>query len=325
MQVSVIIPCYNVADFVAEAVASVLIQEWPNWEIILVDNNSTDDTRLILKELAQKHPGRIKVVIETTPGASAARNRGLHVSSGKFLQFLDADDCLLPGKFARQVPLLQQGFDVVIGTPVYLNLAGERFPLVPWQDQLKGLAHGMYCGQTSSLLLQRSILEEIGGWDASLPFTQDTDLLLRLMQANASIVLDTEHSCLVRDRREGKLTKSDPMGILVRQILLRERMVQWLQNDRPKYWEANAGFFYCAIYRYLRMLASRDQAKAVSLFHKHLPDDFQPKVLPELRIYAWNVRLFRWFGFKGTEKIKSQLRWLMPGKIWRKMQDLLKR
>jgi len=90
--VSVVIPCYNHGRYLPEAVASVRRQSWPDVELIVVDDGSTDDSRTVAAGFAE-----VKLIRQSNEGLSAARNRGLHASSGEIVIFLDADDILLPG------------------------------------------------------------------------------------------------------------------------------------------------------------------------------------------------------------------------------------
>lgn len=102
--VSVIIPSYNSRKWVGQAIDSVLGQTYTNTEIIVVDDGSTDDTGAYL---AEQYPQGIKYIYQPNAGVSAARNNGLKHATGQLIQFLDADDWLLPEKLARQVEYLQ--------------------------------------------------------------------------------------------------------------------------------------------------------------------------------------------------------------------------
>ncbi len=102
-RVSVVIPCYNTGQYLAEAIQSVLDQTYRDWELIVVDDGSTDNTREIAYSFSDP---RIRYVYQENRGLSAARNMGIHSSQGEFLQFLDADDLILPAKFEQQVKLL---------------------------------------------------------------------------------------------------------------------------------------------------------------------------------------------------------------------------
>lgn len=99
-QVSVVIPCFNDADYVAEAIYSVLNQTYPIWELICVDDGSTDQSLSIIKSIESS---RLTILNQRHSGAAAARNRGVKVSTGNLLCFLDADDVWPPNKLERQI------------------------------------------------------------------------------------------------------------------------------------------------------------------------------------------------------------------------------
>ncbi len=94
-----------------EAVNSVLAQTLPDFEIIIVDDGSTDDTPDVARQLVDRHAGRIRYVRQANAGPGAARNAGIAVARGEFIQFLDSDDLLAPEKFERQVALLDANPD----------------------------------------------------------------------------------------------------------------------------------------------------------------------------------------------------------------------
>ena len=120
---SCIMPIYNAADYLNEAVESVLSQNWPYFELILVDDGSTDGSEAICDEW-NRTDDRVRVIHQTNQGAAAARNTGVSVSEGRILCFVDADDKLLPGAFAAIVPafdnrnrdLVSFGMDLREGT-----------------------------------------------------------------------------------------------------------------------------------------------------------------------------------------------------------------
>lgn len=104
--VSTIIPVRNRAALVGEAVSSVLAQTYRPIEVVVVDDGSTDDTRAAIAALAGAYPAEVTALFREHEGIAQARNAGLEVASGEFIQFLDSDDLLMPGKFAAQVTSL---------------------------------------------------------------------------------------------------------------------------------------------------------------------------------------------------------------------------
>jgi len=103
--VSIIVPCYNQAQFLPETLDSVLAQTYQNWECILVNDGSTDNTETIAKSYCKKDY-RFKYLFKANGGLSSARNAGINEAKGEYLQFLDSDDLILPEKLATQVSFL---------------------------------------------------------------------------------------------------------------------------------------------------------------------------------------------------------------------------
>src|SRR4051794_26477005 len=117
---SVIIPCYNGEEFITRAIESVLKQSFEDYEIILVDNNSSDNSLSIMYDYAKNYPATISVYREYKKGACAARNRGLYHAKGEWLQFLDSDDELLPNKLKDQVKIATDAEADVVASNSYV-------------------------------------------------------------------------------------------------------------------------------------------------------------------------------------------------------------
>jgi glycosyltransferase involved in cell wall biosynthesis len=180
--VSVIIPTYNRAALVTEAVASVLAQTRPDFELLVVDDASTDGTAAALAPYA----ARIRLLRrESRGGVSAARNTGIKAARGEWLAFLDSDDLWRPEKLARQLAFLSENPALLIcqteetwvrrGVPVnrprsHRKVSGDIF--------LPSLERCMV--SPSAVILHRGLLTRHGGFDEDLPAAEDYDLWLRL-------------------------------------------------------------------------------------------------------------------------------------------------
>jgi glycosyltransferase involved in cell wall biosynthesis len=189
--VTVIIPCYNCENSIDRAMQSVFAQLWQNIEIILIDNKSTDNTLKILRKYQAAYPSQVKVYKEHKPGAPAARNQGLYKAKGDYIQFLDADDELLPEKIYRQLQIARDtGADVVAGECL-LNYNDSKHTIIrhvdsnPWRGLISSKL-----GITSSNLWRTSMLKSINGWDEAISSSQEYDLLFRLLKNDANIVAD---------------------------------------------------------------------------------------------------------------------------------------
>jgi glycosyltransferase involved in cell wall biosynthesis len=159
--VSIIIPCHNYGSFVSETLTSVLNQTYQDWECIVVDDGSTDNTREIVENLSTLNP-RIKYIYQTNLGVSYARNNGLRNAKGDYIQFLDADDLLISSKIESHLNYLvcNPKVDIVYGPVRYFddgNFGALResldMSLLPWMPYTSGEGH-----QVLSQLVKSNIM-----------------------------------------------------------------------------------------------------------------------------------------------------------------------
>ena len=179
--VSVIIPTYNRAALVQEAVASVRAQTYRDFEIVVVDDGSTDGTREALGDRREvrvlRHADR--------RGVSAARNTGIHAARGEWLAFLDSDDLWQPEKLARQMAYLQDRPDLSLcQTDEAWVRRGVRVNKPLSHRKVGGRIFSASLGRClvspSAVILHRRLVSDHGGFDETLPAAEDYDLWLRL-------------------------------------------------------------------------------------------------------------------------------------------------
>ena len=186
--VTVIIPAYNYARFIADALKSVQSQSYQHWECIVVDDGSTDDTSGVVRSFSEADR-RIKYVRQDNRGLAAARNSGIASSAGEYLQFLDADDLLEQRKLERQVEFLEQHpeIDIVFSDARYFKTGNEDEQLfsqdaanLPWvahlsakgQEVLPALVRNNIM-VVNAPLLRRSVLNDVGLFDGSVKGIED--------------------------------------------------------------------------------------------------------------------------------------------------------
>lgn len=128
--ISVIVPCYNQARFLSDALASLQAQTCPDWECIVVNDGSTDKTEEVAREWV-KRDLRFRYLEKANGGLSSARNTGLAAAEGAYLQFLDADDALLPGKFEIQLKCIQGLSGLSLAFSDYRRGSGENIHVEP--------------------------------------------------------------------------------------------------------------------------------------------------------------------------------------------------
>ena len=178
--VSVIIPTFNRAWFLAEAIDSVLVQDFEDFEIIVVDDGSTDHTFEILKSYPQ-----ILILRQNRQGVSAARNAGIGRSKGSFIAFLDSDDLWLPNKLSTQVAFFDEHPEALIcqteetwirnGIRVNPKRRHKKHSGMIFERCLE-----LCIVSPSAVMMKRSMLDEIGFFDETLPVCEDYDLWLRV-------------------------------------------------------------------------------------------------------------------------------------------------
>jgi glycosyltransferase involved in cell wall biosynthesis len=182
--VSVITATYNMGQYLEEAITSVLTQDHPYIQLIVVDDGSTDPYTPAVLERYEDDP-RITVVRQANAGQTVAKNRGLAEARGEFVGFCDADNAWLPGKLSRQLEAfrVQPEVGVVYGDLQLIGPAGESLPTPPcrrYSGRITGklLADNFVTFNTT--LVPRRILEDLGGFDERLQMAIDYELWLRI-------------------------------------------------------------------------------------------------------------------------------------------------
>lgn len=185
---SIIIPTYNNARFVVQAVESALAQTYPDFEVIVVDDGSTDETR---EALAAYHQ-QIRYLYQENRGPSAARNAGFRASQGDFVLFLDSDDLISPDKLERQTAFLDAYPEFCLVYSAWQQIGEEGTQTlgeVRPQRQgrlLKELLRRAFFFFLSAALIRRSCLERVGLFDEAMRWSEDADLWLRLARAGCA-------------------------------------------------------------------------------------------------------------------------------------------
>ena len=181
MRVSVVIPTYNRAEFVREAIASVLRQDYPDVELVVVDDGSSDGTAAVVREFGTA----VRYLWQENRGVSAARNRGAAACAGDLIAFLDSDDLWMPGKVAAQVAYFEahpeaqacHTDEVWIRRGVRVNERHVHRKQGGWQF-LASLSRCLI--SPSAIMMRRGLWDRLGGFDETLPACEDYDLWLRL-------------------------------------------------------------------------------------------------------------------------------------------------
>lgn len=269
MQLSIIIPCHNCSETLFRAVDSVFFQSFTDWELILVNNNSSDDTWEKMKWVQANNPEKNIIVLdEKKKGAPSARNKGLYEAKGEWIQFLDADDELLPDKIGNQIRHSHNA-DLIIGGAVLQKSNGSRENRPMQKDQWIGLISSEL-GITSSNLFRKEDLVKINGWDESLSSSQEYDLMFRMLKNGATCYFTNEINAIIYEN-ENSISRDQSA-----------KKIQQIVGNR-----LNLRF---SIYRYLKKkdLLSDAYQKAI-----------KESVMNNLLYYGHQIPLFAWKIFLG--------------------------
>lgn len=189
IKVSVIIPCFNQKHYLQQALNSLVDQQYPELQVIVIDDGS--DEALVLPE--NNWPFEVILFRQVNQGLAAARNQGLQFAKGEFIKFLDADDVLLPGCLQAQVPTISNSTDMVslIGFVDYSLKTKEKREIIPaFSDPLEALLLQNFA-PVHSYLFSKKAIESVGGFSTDTRTRggcEDYDLLLRLVVAGIGFV-----------------------------------------------------------------------------------------------------------------------------------------
>lgn len=259
--VSIIVPCYNAAPWLATTLESCLAQSWPQREIIVVDDGSRDASLAIARSFA---PHGVQVISQPNRGAAAARNTGLHASRGDFIQFLDADDALHPDKLRRQLAraateppdavftgrwgrfaqsVSETAFDD--GNPLFADLA-------PLDFLLRFSSHDCMM-HPAAWLVPRAVADSAGPWDERLSLNDDGEYFTRIAARAERIAYCAEAVSYYRSNVTGSLSgqrsrRHLESGLLAVDLITRQILA--LGRDRAPARRAAADLYQRFAYDY---------------------------------------------------------------------------
>ncbi|MDR9402982.1 MAG: glycosyltransferase [Halothece sp. Uz-M2-17] len=231
-KVSIIIATYNYGRYLSQAIESVFKQTYPEWELIVVDDGSTDDTAQIIEPYLHQ----LRYEQQSNQGVAATRNHGLKLANGELIAFLDADDFYLPQKLETQVNFLNSNPSLGLAHSGWLlvNEQGKQITTVePWLNapqldletwlKWKPVLPG-------PMLFRREWLEKVGGFDTSLRYAEDKDLVFRLAVAGCQAGWVYQPTLCYRQHKSSKKISKRPQVLAVQKQVL-EKFFQ--RSDLP--------------------------------------------------------------------------------------------
>jgi glycosyltransferase involved in cell wall biosynthesis len=230
--VTVVIPCYNQAHFLGEAIESVLSQSYRRFEVVVVDDGSTDET----SEVASRYEG-VRLIRQENRGLPGARNTGIRHSGGEFLVFLDADDRLLPGALeaglgcfeAHPECALVAGYcNIIRADGSFLNeLKHEPSD----EDPYVAMLEKCHIAPPASAMYRRSVFEAVGDFDVTLSASEDYELYLRIAR---QFPIGRYDEAVVEYRMHSENMIRDSGNMLSRTIAVLRSQRRYVKGDRRR-------------------------------------------------------------------------------------------
>jgi hypothetical protein len=302
--VSIVIPCFNAARWLSAAIESALAQTWPEKEVIVVDDGSTDGSAKIARGFGE----RVTLLETEHCGGNHARNAALKVASGEWVQFLDADDYLEPEKIARQLFEEAHGGASadVIYSPTWVEERGQRtVHQIDTTLDLYAQWLTWQMPQTGGALWRMSALLQIGGWRELQPCCQEHELYLRALKAGLRFVFTPTAHAVYRIWSQDTVCRRDPRLVVDVKTALIDELRAWL-TERGQWTEEHQRLAGRACFEMARTLAKTDLASSEDYHHARLAKQLIHLEGPAApRNYRW---VYRAAGFSAAERVARVLR-----------------
>jgi glycosyltransferase involved in cell wall biosynthesis len=307
--VSILIPCFNAEQWIAQAIRSALEQTWPVKEVIVVDDGSTDRSLEIIRQF----DGSIRWETGPNRGGNVARNRLLELASGEWLQYLDADDYLLADKISDQMDFHAKypKIDVVF-SPVTIehwskhNIHRELLPIADPHDLWMMFA-SWELPQTGAPIWRKQAILDVGGWKRDQPCCQEHELYLRLLIAGKRFAFCPKNGAVYRQWSTETLCKQDVTEVHRRRLELEQRLEDYLrENDKLTSDRLRA--INQARFQMARVAWQYDVSVARKIMRqvRELDPEFSPAGIAAPGHYRF---VFHSFGFSAAERLAA---------VWRK-------
>jgi len=255
-KVTVVVPAYNVRSYIEDALVSLERQSFDRFEVIVVDDGSTDDTAELVKPFCERD-SRFQLVQKQNGGLSSARNYGIHHACGEYIALLDGDDVYEQDKLAAHVALLDRDTDVGVaysasrairedGRSTFMYLSGK--PIT--SDPLLALLCKNFIGHGSNAVFRRAVFDQVGEFDETLRSSEDVDFWLRVA-ATRRWRFDRKPRVLCRYRVR-------PSGLSFNVLQMQRCCTQVIESAyqrSPEVVESMLPTAYAYMYRYLARLS----------------------------------------------------------------------
>jgi glycosyltransferase involved in cell wall biosynthesis len=313
--VSILIPAYNAERWISDTIRSAVAQTWPRKEIIIVDDGSCDETLSIAQAFASKN---VAVITQENQGAAAARNRGLVLSQGEYIQWLDADDLLASEKIARQMAVADHCgnkrtlFSCSWGQFYYRVGKASFVPTSLWCDLppvewlIRKMEQNLHM-PPATWLVPRELTEAAGLWDVRLSLDDDGEYFCRVILASQAVRFVPDAKIFYRASGWGSLSTMDESEKkLISKFLSMELHVAYLRSLE----ESDRVRTACLKYLQRRFLRFYPQHVALVQQLQRMAASLGGRLeIPQFpRKYSWIQKLFGWTAARTTRRYYNRMK-----------------
>jgi glycosyltransferase involved in cell wall biosynthesis len=308
-KVSIVIPLYNKSRWISQTLMSVANQTYKNWECIIVDDGSSDDSLEIVKKFALENKGEWRIFSQSNSGQAVARNFGISLARGKYIALLDADDLWLPSKLTKQIDYLEKHEDVDIifcSYVIFEESLENSLRVVRFRDSRKMIMRWLqmlgFGGLIESVgLMKLEFLENHGAFSEDLSTSSGLEISLRgLIHANVAVIPDVLVAYRISDNQWHK--DSDELAINCKILnrmyggrVLEESLIKSYQ-DAYFFWngirkKGRSGYFISLVVSILRFDVPRTHMFLALLsrnIRSYLAGSFNSKALKQAILLSIN-------------------------------------
>lgn len=312
MKVSIVIPYYNGQRFLEGCLRSVSQQEYRNIEPILIDDGSEDQSNRIVEKWNKSNPLKFNLIRTKNKGSANARNLGLAIATGDYIQFLDVDDLLENKKISNQVDLITDSEsmpDFVAGSYLEVSNSGSGKIHIPYSEDSWDALITSRLGVTSANLFNKTTLDEINGFDTNQISSQEYELMFRIMmKKNFKIIFDHKVNTVKQNVNPASISLSNNSQNSLRYLQLRAKIRDYMVESG--FDEKHISDCENEIFREVRRLYNLDKKSAIKCYNNHINRKFSPSNKFEIsrkKLPSYYKLIYQLFGFKVTEMIYSNI------------------
>lgn len=249
--ISIITPTYNREDYIAQAIESVLVQSYPHFEMIIVDDGSTDDTKNLLRRF--QGDSRIRYSYQKNQGQSVARNKGLSVAQGDYICFLDSDNYWFSNKLEKSLKAFSENpkIDIVYGDIVTVDEQGNeltRDNMRRYSGEITRYLLRDNCVSMNTAMVRQRCFGELGGLDTSCKVADDYEMWLRFSAKYTYLYLH-EYLAYYRVMRN-QISSNKDKRFLYNEKILRNFQQRFPQAVSPEVFQEGWCYFFTRKGRY---------------------------------------------------------------------------